>query len=339
MGRYRKIDSRIWNDAKFASLTHEAQRAFLYVLTNPAMTSLGAFRGTLNGMGIELGIDQKDLTEVFGQLFRKGLVKVDERAFLWWCPNFLKYNTPENPNVIKGWVTALEMLPECPLLSEVLTRAVAAAKEKFPNNNSVLEACDSFERVIASLSKELGKELGQPLPQVFRKQEQEQEQEIYTAPLADGSGASVPVADAPSPKRKKKKDDDIQYVDCPEGINPVSWAEWMVIRKKKKLGGLTPYGLELLRQECSKADISLQRAIDHCIESGWGGFKAAYIANLPKEKPDPFRVKNPYIPPGIDPNAKVKPWPKTSPWDDPVYEAEILGAIRKSTGLDGGDSK
>jgi hypothetical protein len=65
----------------------------------------------------------------------------------------------------------------------------------------------------------------------------------------------------------------------------------------------------------------------------------AYIANLPKEKPDPFRVKNPYIPPGIDPNAKVKPWPKTSPWDDPVYEAEILGAIRKSTGLDGGDSK
>ena len=156
---------------------------------------------------------------------------------------------------------------------------------------------------------------------------------------APDAGASVPVADAPSPKRKKKKDDDIQYVDCPEGINPASWSEWMVIRKKKRLGGLTEYGLELMKQECSKADISLQRGIDHCIESGWGGFKAAYIANLPKEKPDPFRVKNPYIPPGVDPNAKVKPWPKTSPWDDPVYEAEILGAIRKSTGLDGGDSK
>jgi hypothetical protein len=163
-------------------------------------------------------------------------------------------------------------------------------------------------------------------------------EDIEESASADAS-ASVPVADAPSPKRRKKKDEDIQYVDCPEGINPASWSEWMVIRKKKKLGGLTPYGLELLRQECSKADISLQRGIDHCIESGWGGFKAAYIANLPKEKPDPFRVKNPYIPPGIDPNAKVKPWPKTSPWDDPEYEAQILGAIRKSTGLDGGDSK
>ena len=42
MARFRKIDPRIWNDAKFAALSSEAKLLFLYLLTSPAMTILGA---------------------------------------------------------------------------------------------------------------------------------------------------------------------------------------------------------------------------------------------------------------------------------------------------------
>lgn len=108
MARYRKIDPRIWNDEKFMSLSHEGQRMFLFVLTHPAMTGLGAFRMSREGLKEELGLDSKGFTEPFQQLLDNGLVKYDERAFLIFAPNFLRYNPPENPNVIKGWSGVIE---------------------------------------------------------------------------------------------------------------------------------------------------------------------------------------------------------------------------------------
>jgi hypothetical protein len=42
MGRYRKIDTRIWNDAKFRELSERGQLEFLFGLTHPNMTMLGA---------------------------------------------------------------------------------------------------------------------------------------------------------------------------------------------------------------------------------------------------------------------------------------------------------
>lgn len=65
MARYRKIDPRIWNDEKFASLSHEAQRAFFFILTHPSMTSLGAFRISAAGMAQELGLTEKGFQEPF----------------------------------------------------------------------------------------------------------------------------------------------------------------------------------------------------------------------------------------------------------------------------------
>lgn len=127
MARYRKIDPRIWNDEKFASLSHEAQRMFFFVLTHPSMTALGAFRISRAGMAEELGLEGKGFLEPFRELFEKGLVRYDERAFLLFAPNFLKYNPPENPNVVKGWAAAVDLLPECALKREVILRAKSCA--------------------------------------------------------------------------------------------------------------------------------------------------------------------------------------------------------------------
>lgn len=127
MAKYRKIDTRIWNDAKFRTLSSDAKLIFLFVLTHPAMTSLGAMRATIPGMAAELGTLSKGFAEGFGELIRKGLLECDECASFVSLPNFLKYNGPENPNVVKSWESALDLIPECKLKALVLKRAAACA--------------------------------------------------------------------------------------------------------------------------------------------------------------------------------------------------------------------
>lgn len=170
MARYRKIDPRIWNDEKFASLSHEGQRAFLFILTHPSMTSLGAFRATKEGIEAELGIDTKGFAKPFQELLSKGLIKYDESCFLVFAPNFLKYNQPENPNVVKGWAGCLDLLPECPLLAEVLQRAKSCASA---NSKTSKAFSESLGRVTETLSERYAKQLSKGL--AIQEQEQEQE--------------------------------------------------------------------------------------------------------------------------------------------------------------------
>jgi len=110
MGKYRKIDPRIWNDIKFNSLSVRARLAYMFMLTHPNLTALGAMRATLTGLASELN----GVSEVaFREALSKGLFKVDEQSYLVWFPNFLRYNKPESPNVVTAWGKALDLLPEC----------------------------------------------------------------------------------------------------------------------------------------------------------------------------------------------------------------------------------
>lgn len=173
MARYRKIDPRIWNDSKFASLSHEGQRLFLYILTHPSMTSLGAFRSSRLGLLEELGLDPKEFGEAFDEPLRKGLFKYDPKACLIFAPNFLKYNPPENPNVVTGWAGALDLIPECSLKLEVLLKAEECVNA---GKDGVQKAfAKSFSSVLETLSKEFAEPFEKSLP----IQEQEQEQDIY----------------------------------------------------------------------------------------------------------------------------------------------------------------
>lgn len=186
MARYRKIDPRIWNDEKFASLSHEGQRAFLFILTHPSMTSLGAFRATKEGIEAELGIDTKGFAKPFQELLSKGLIKYDESCFLVFAPNFLKYNQPENPNVVKGWAGCLDLLPECPLLVEVLQRAKSCASA---NSKTSKAFSESLGRVTETLSERYAKQLSKGL--AIQEQEQEQEYKDVSDETSSSANANV----------------------------------------------------------------------------------------------------------------------------------------------------
>ena len=123
MSRYRKIDPRIWNDEKFRAFSDDGKLAFLFILTHPHMTSLGAMRATLPGLASEIGWHVTRFLDAIREAIRDGLLEVNEDACYVGAPNFLRYNEPEGPNSVKlAWVEALDLVPECPEKNLLITR-------------------------------------------------------------------------------------------------------------------------------------------------------------------------------------------------------------------------
>ncbi len=132
MSHYRKIDVHVWNDARFMSLTLHGQLAWFMLLTHPMMTSLGAIRATPDGLAAELSRGDEGYREAFREALQdvidKGMADYDPKANLLALPNFLKYNKPESPNVVKAWAKSAGMLPECDLKNLIIQRSIAYAE-------------------------------------------------------------------------------------------------------------------------------------------------------------------------------------------------------------------
>jgi len=122
MGRYRKIDPRMWCDETFRARTDEGKLVFILLLTHPDQTSLGAFRATPSALALMLRWSEKRFAKPFAELLAEGLIQYDSEGLVW-LPNFLRYNAPENGNVVKSWVTFTAAMPPCPLLNRVLESA------------------------------------------------------------------------------------------------------------------------------------------------------------------------------------------------------------------------
>lgn len=125
MSHFRKIDVRIWNDAKFRSLDDHGKLLFFRLLTDPNMTALGAIRANIDGIIAEMKGNRDAYLDAFRDVIRKGMADYDEHAPLIALPNFVKYNPPTAPNTVKAWANQLEYLPECELKTLVIQRAVA----------------------------------------------------------------------------------------------------------------------------------------------------------------------------------------------------------------------
>lgn len=144
MARYRKVSTRIWNDAAFREFSDAGKLCFLFILTHPSMTALGGMRATLSGLAEELGWSPEAFREAFLEALSKGMVKHDEKASMIFLPKFIRHNPPESPNVVKSWDGHLEMLPECELQVECVQCAY-------------------------DFVKGLGKAFAEALPEAFRK--------------------------------------------------------------------------------------------------------------------------------------------------------------------------
>ena len=170
MARYRKIDCRIWNDAKFRSLSDHGKLVFLMLLTHPGMTALGAMRATISGLAEELGWSTEAFREAFLEASSKGMVEHDPEASLIALPNFVKYNAPESPNVVRAWVGAIDLLPECALK----TRVVASAR------GFVQGMTEGYRKAFAEA-------FAKAMPNQEQEQEQEQEKDLLSGKPDDAA--------------------------------------------------------------------------------------------------------------------------------------------------------
>jgi hypothetical protein len=116
---YRRVDCRLWGDAKFRRLSEPARHLWLYLLTGPETTSLPGFLlgGSLH-FAEALGWEPKPFHQRFGELLRERMAKADWEARFVWLPNALRYNPPANWNSIKSWATQWDLIPECELKVE-----------------------------------------------------------------------------------------------------------------------------------------------------------------------------------------------------------------------------
>ena len=110
------------------SLSDQTKLCFLFLLTHPHMTALGAMRATTQGLAAELRWDSTVFDHVFAGILDNDMAEHDSASNIVAIPNFLRYNPPESPNVIKAWVFALDQIPEGWLKNRVLARAATFAK-------------------------------------------------------------------------------------------------------------------------------------------------------------------------------------------------------------------
>lgn len=126
MARYRKIDVRMWGDGKFRALSSppaSGKYLWIFLLTGPHTTNLpGLFRSGEKALAEELDWPLEGFREGFAELSREGLAKADWNARVVWVPNAIKYNPPDNPNVVKSWRHSWDEIPECSLKVEAFER-------------------------------------------------------------------------------------------------------------------------------------------------------------------------------------------------------------------------
>lgn len=277
MSRYRKVDVRIWNDEKFATLSDRGKLAFLFVLTHPNLTALGAMRATNAGMAAELKWPEEAFREGFGEVLSKGIAKQDEQASFVWLVNFLRYNRPESPNVVKAWVGAIDLIPECQLKVAMLQRTAEFAS-------------GLGEAFMKALPKAFLEALPKGMPNQKQKQKQKQEHQQEQEPPRASCGAPNTECQA-----KSLADDDPVVMNIPiVGCGPGKRKEWSLLQSKIIEYGESFPGVDVL-SECKKAR---QWCIDNPTKrktaAGMPKFLSAWLGRVQnRSRPSPRQAINP----------------------------------------------
>lgn len=260
MARYRKIDPRIWNDKKFRTLTDDGQLAFLFLLSHPFMTSVGAMRGTVAGLAAEKKWTTERMESALRESASLGMIEIDDDALFISLVNFLKYNEPEGPNSVGAWADAIDLIPECDAKKRAYARSIkylASRSRKFIDHvreqaggilDAIMDASgdaisDAIRHAISDGSGE-----GCPIPDPEPEQEQEEEGNARARARTGARAPETPTPVSPAASaRKSEPDPEPETEDVPTPETPADvlrqWTE--AAADAKKVPG-----------KCSKRDLA-----------------------------------------------------------------------------------
>ena len=121
-GIYRKIYVSMHGDARYRRLSPmppSGQSLWFHLLAGeptgaiPGVLCVG--RAAFAEM-LRWPVEGFDLA--FAEVYREGMAKADWDARMIWVPHAIDHNPPQSKNVIKAWVTAWPLVPECALKVE-----------------------------------------------------------------------------------------------------------------------------------------------------------------------------------------------------------------------------
>ncbi len=70
-----------------------------------------------------------------------------------------------------------------------------------------------------------------------------------------------------------------------KGVSEEDANDWLRVRKEKKLTP-TRAAIDAIEKEAIRGNIDLPKAIHHCCENAWAGFKVSWLLKLNSEEPD-----------------------------------------------------
>lgn len=117
---YSKIDSLFWRDQKNRKLSDDGKLLFLYLLTCPHRSSIGLYYLPEQYVASDIKWTLEMVRKGFKELLQNGCVKYDRDNEIVFIKNFLRYNSFENSNQIRGAIKFLGTLPDTVFLSDLI---------------------------------------------------------------------------------------------------------------------------------------------------------------------------------------------------------------------------
>ena len=126
MGAYRKIMVDIWQDPFFVELSVPDKLFFFYLLTNSKSTQHGIFEISLKIMAFDTKLSQKVLLSQIERFIQWGKIAYDPLTKEMMVLNWMKYNVPDNPSVLKHLTKGIQQV-RSPVLMALWTRCTQGA--------------------------------------------------------------------------------------------------------------------------------------------------------------------------------------------------------------------
>lgn len=260
MSIYSKIDRRIRLDAKVVSLSPIppcGQGLLFLLLCNEHQGPIPGLYCAGEAMLAEtFGWTLEGFRKAFAEVSAKGIAKADWKARLLWLPNAIKRNAPQSPNVVLGWASAWDQLPECELKAQAHTGLSSF-----------------FEGLGKGFREAFDKACPKPCPIQEQDQEQEQEQEKKAPKVARPSVPLVHVKEvfehwcaamkSPRSKLDATRRSRIEWgietyglADCLRAIDGCAKSDWNMGRENGKKNN----GIELIFRNADKFERFLAMA-------------------------------------------------------------------------------
>lgn len=211
--KYRKIDPRVWNDEKFASMTLEQKIMAFWMLTNSRLNRIGVVLWSPGLASEETGISRDRIDTVCHTVCHTLNWVIDKGSKTVFLTTWWKYNAPDNEKALQGQLEDLHDLPRHNLNAHIIKASEYLKPEL---RKLVYTVCHTVsDTVCDTVSPQKQKQ----------KQEQKQEEDVSSEPPPatrehKGDGANANPKKTPAPKPAEPPDDSPIVLTFPVVGNP-----------------------------------------------------------------------------------------------------------------------